>query len=159
MSLTAENIMTTNVRTAKPDDTVAKVAALLSDHNISAVPVCDAEGIVVGMVSEGDLIEPVGTTKSSKRTWWLQMLAEGENLAPSFLDCIKVENRRVADLMVSPAITSSPDATLSELADLLVRNRIKRLPIIRDRKLVGIVSRADLIRVFARTPDAIMEAL
>jgi CBS domain-containing protein len=151
--------MTTNVVTAKPDDTVAKVARLLSDHDISAVPICDAAGAVVGMVSEGDLIGPVGTTSSTKRSWWLNLLAEGTDLAPSFLDSIKVENRRVSDLMVTPVITAAPSMTVPELADLLMKYHIKRLPVVSDGKLVGIVSRANLIHAFARTPDAIAEGL
>jgi CBS domain-containing protein len=151
--------MTRNVMTAKPDDTVAKVARLLSDHGISAVPVCDAAGAVVGMVSEGDLIGPVGTTSSTKRSWWLNLLAEGTDLAPSFLDLIKVENRRVADLMVTPVITAAPSTTVPELADLLMKYHIKRLPVVSGGKLVGVVSRADLIHAFARTPDAIVESL
>jgi CBS domain-containing protein len=151
--------MTRNVVTAKPDDTVTKVARLLSDHGISAVPVCDAAGAVVGMVSEGDLIAPVGTTSSTKRSWWLNRLAEGTDLAPSFLDSIKVENRRVADLMVTPVITAAPSMTVPELADLLMKYHIKRLPVVSGGKLVGIVSRADLIHAFARTPDAIVESL
>ena len=159
MSLTAADIMTRNVVTAKPDDTVAKVARSLSDRGISAVPICDAMGAVVGMVSEGDLIAPVGATRSTKRSWWLNLLAEGTDLAPSFLDCIKVENQRVGDLMVAPVVTVLPTATIPELADLLTKHRIKRLPVVSDGKLVGIVSRADLVDAFARTPEAVVEAL
>jgi CBS domain-containing protein len=159
MSLTAADIMTRNVVTAKPNDTIAKVARSLSDRGISAVPICDALGAVIGMVSEGDLIAPVGATRSTKRSWWLNLLAEGTDHAPSFRDCIKVENQRVGDLMVAPVVTAPPTATIPELADLLMKHHIKRLPVVSDGKLVGIVSRADLIDAFARTPDAIVEAL
>jgi CBS domain-containing protein len=159
MSLTAADIMTRNVVTAKPDDTIAKVARSLSDHGISAMPVCNATGAVIGMVSEGDLIAPVGTSSSTKRSWWLNLLADGTELAPSFLDCIKVENRRVGDLMVTPVITATPSTTIPELADLLMKHHIKRLPVVSDGKLVGIVSRANLIDAFVRTPDAVVEAL
>ncbi|HVY14115.1 MAG TPA: CBS domain-containing protein [Rhodopila sp.] len=157
--LTAADIMTRSVVCAKPNDTVAIVARLLSDHDISAVPVCDASGAVIGMISEGDLIAPVGEQNIARRTWWLGLLADGMDLAPSFLDCIKVENRSVGDLMVSPVITASPETTVPQLADLLVKHHVKRLPIVKDGKLVGIVSRADLVQAFARTPDAIVEAL
>ena len=156
MSLTAEDIMTRNVRIANPDDSVAKIARLLSDHDISALPVCDSQGVVIGVVSEGDLIEPEGF---SGRAWWLSMLAEGENVGLSILDYIKVQDRRVVDFMVAPAITAAPETTIADLAKLLVQNRIKRLPIVRDKKLVGVVSRADLIWAFVRTPDFIAEAL
>jgi CBS domain-containing protein len=151
--------MTTSVKTARPDASVAEVARVLSDNEISAVPVCDAEGQVLGMLSEGDLLRPVGKESVTKRAWWLNLLAEGTDLAPSFMECISVENQRARNLMVGPVITASPDATLPDLADLLVRHHIKRLPILRNGKLVGIVSRADLIRALARTPDAVAEAL
>jgi CBS domain-containing protein len=159
MSLTAADIMTTKVRTVRPDASVAEIARLLSDNEISAVPVCDERGQVLGMLSEGDLLRPVGQEHAVKRAWWLNLLAEGTDLAPSFLECISVENQRAKNLMVGPAITALEDTTVPELADLLVRHHIKRLPILRDGKLVGIVSRADLVRALARTPDAVAEAL
>jgi CBS domain-containing protein len=159
MSLCAADIMTTKVKTVRPDASVSEIARLLCDNEISAVPVCDAHGQVLGMLSEGDLLRPVGKEHATKRAWWLNLLAEGTDLAPSFLECISVENQRAHNLMVGPAITASPDTTVPELADLLVRHHIKRVPILRDGKVVGIVSRADLVRVLARTPDAIAEGL
>jgi CBS domain-containing protein len=81
MSLIATDIMTREVITAHPDDTVAKIARVLCDHGISAVPICDAHGGVLGMLSEGDLIRPFGKEPASKRAWWLTLLAEGTDLA------------------------------------------------------------------------------
>jgi CBS domain-containing protein len=159
MTLTAADIMTKKVVTAHPEDTVAKVARLLSDHLISAVPVCDAEGSVLGMLSEGDLIRPFLTQNDTKRAWWLNLLAEGTDLAPSFLEFLRVENHPARELMVTPAITAAPDTPLSALADLLIRHHIKRLPVVRNGRLVGIVSRADLVHAIARTPDTIVEAI
>ena len=159
MALTAADIMTKNVKTARPDASVAEVARVLSEHDISAVPVCDADGQVLGMLSEGDLLRPVGQESTTKRTWWLNLLAEGTDLAPSFLECISVQNQRARNLMSGPVITASPASSVAELADLLVRHHIKRLPILQAGKLVGIVSRADLVRALARTPDAVAEAL
>jgi CBS domain-containing protein len=159
MTLTAADIMTTKVVTARTDDGVAKVARLLGDREISALPICDADGGVVGMLSEGDLIQPFEKEGVSKRAWWLNLLANGADLAPSFLECLRVENHLARDLMVTPVITASPDTSVQELADLLARNHIKRLPILCDGKLVGIVSRADLVHAIARTPDAVAEAI
>lgn len=159
MTLTAAGIMTTKVVTARPEDSVAKVARLLSEHEISAVPVCDPQGGVLGMLSEGDPMRPFGKETAIKRAWWLNLLADGTDLAPSFLECLRVENRPARELMVAPVITASPDSSVSELAELLARHHIKRLPILRDGKLVGIVSRADVVRAIARTPDAVAEAL
>ena len=111
------------------------------------------------MLSEGDLMRPFGKEKASKRAWWLSLLAEGTDLAPTFLESVKVENHRAHELMVTPVITAPPDATVPELADLLGRHHIKRLPILRDGKLIGIVSRADVVRAIAQTPDEIAEAI
>jgi CBS domain-containing protein len=159
MTLTAADIMTTKVITARPEDSVAKVARLLSDHGISALPICDSQGVVLGMLSEGDLILPFGKENATKRAWWLNLLADGTDLAPDFLECIRVENHPARDLMVTPVLTAKPDTTLPELADLISRHHVKRLPILRDGKLVGIVSRADLVTAIAVTPDAIAESL
>ncbi|MFL5256416.1 MAG: CBS domain-containing protein [Rhodopila sp.] len=157
MSLTAADIMTKTVLTAKPDDTVAAVAKLLSEHDISAVPVCDANGAVIGMVSESDLLTPVGTESTARRSRWLTLLAEGTDFAADFVEYIGMGNRRIGDLMVKPVITAAPDTGVPQLADLLVRHHVKRLPIVQDGRLVGLVSRADLIRAFARDPDAVVE--
>jgi CBS domain-containing protein len=159
MELTVADIMTKNVKTARSNDSVAAVAKILSDNDISALPVCDDQGVVVGMLSEGDLLRPVGKANAAKRAWWLNLLAEGTDLAPSFLESLRVENRPAHELMVSPAITTTPQASIPEVADLLVNHRIKRLPVVEGGKLIGIVSRADLIRVLAKTPDAIADLL
>jgi CBS domain-containing protein len=159
MSLTAAVIMTQPVKTVRPNASVAEIARLLSENAISAVPVCDDEGQVLGMLSEGDLLRPVGSDSRTRRAWWLNLLAEGTDRAPSFLDCISAENQQARHLMVTPAITASVEASVPELAALLVRHGIKRLPIMQDGKLVGIVSRADLVKVLARTPDTIAEAI
>jgi CBS domain-containing protein len=111
------------------------------------------------MLSEGDLIRPFGKEPASKRAWWLHLLADGTDLAPSFLECIKVENHPARDLMVTPVITATEETTVPELADLIGRHHIKRIPIVRDGKLVGIVSRADVVRAIAQTPEAVTEAL
>ncbi len=94
-----------------------------------------------------------------KRAWWLNLLADGTDLAPAFLESIKVENHQARDLMVTPVISAWPDTSVPELADMLSRHHIKRVPILRDGKLVGIVSRADLVTAIARTPDAVEEPI
>jgi CBS domain-containing protein len=157
MPLTAADIMTRDVITAGPDASVAAIAKLLNDHSISAVPVCDARGKLLGMISEGDLMRPFGAEHALKRAWWLNVLAEGTDLAPIFLDYIRLDQRCARDLMTTPVITAPEDANLHEVADLLAGHRIKRVTIVRDGRPVGIVSRTDLVRVMARLPDAIAE--
>ncbi len=150
MSQTAADIMTRAVVTAGPNDPVGKVAKLLSDHGISAVPVCDAQGSLLGMLSEGDLMRPFGAENALKRDCWLTLLAEGTELAPAFLDYIKLDRRTARDLMVSPVITAPDTASVHELADLLSQHAIKRVPILHGSKMVGVVSRADVIRALAK---------
>jgi CBS domain-containing protein len=138
---------------------VGDVAKLLTDHEISAVPVCDEQGKPLGMVSEGDLMRPFGKENSLKRAWWLNLLAEGTELAPAFADYVRFDNRKARDLMVAPVITAPADASVPEVADLLARHRIKRVPVVRDGRLIGIVSRADVVRALANTPDDVVEPI
>jgi CBS domain-containing protein len=156
--LDAASIMTRSVITARPDDTVAHVARLLSDNNISAVPVCDASGALLGMVSEGDLMRPFIAENVRRRAWWLALLADGTDLAPEFLEYVRLDQHSVADLMTTHIVSAREATDVTELADMLVHHRIKRVPVLRDGKLVGIVSRADVIRAIARSPGAIVEA-
>jgi len=155
--LDAASVMTRNVVTARPEDTVARVARLLTHHRISAVPICDQSGTVLGMVSEGDLMRPYINSNLQRRAWWLTLLADGTELAPEFLEYVRLDRHQVGDLMTKPAITASESTSVTELAELLAKHRVKRLPIVRDGKLVGIVSRADVIRTIARSPEAVVE--
>lgn len=155
--LDAASIMTRNVVTARPTDTVAHVARMLAEHGISAVPVCDDSGALLGMVSEGDLMRPFIDTNVKRRAWWLALLADGTDLAPEFLDYVRLDRHEVGDLMTKPVITANETTSVTELAEQMVQHRIKRLPIVREGKLLGIVSRADVIGAIARSPDAVTE--
>lgn len=157
MTLEAAAIMTPAVITVRPDETVARVAEMLTQHGISAVPVCDGEGRLVGMISEGDLMRPFGHENALRRDWWLNLLAEGTELAAEFLDYIRLDRHRASDLMSRTVISAPPTASVGEIADLLARHRIKRVPIVSDDRLVGIVSRADIVRTLAREPEAAAE--
>ncbi|MDE2580295.1 MAG: CBS domain-containing protein [Rhodospirillales bacterium] len=150
MLLDAAAIMTRVVITVGPDDTVSKVAETLTGHGISAVPVCEADGTLVGMISEGDLMRPFGQANALRRDWWLNLVAEGTELSKEFVDYIQLDRRRARDLMTRTLITAPDTASLGELADLLSRHHVKRVPILRDGKLVGIVSRADIVRAVAQ---------
>jgi CBS domain-containing protein len=157
MSLEAADIMTRNVVTIPPDATVAQAAAKMAQHGVSALPVCDASGKVVGMLSEGDLMRAFGEKHANRREWWLTLLAEGEKLAPEFVDYLRSDHRRASDLMTRNVITASETTSLPQIADLLSEHRIKRVPIVRDGILVGVVSRADIIRQVAKRPEAVVE--
>jgi CBS domain-containing protein len=159
MSIDAASIMTTEVIAAGPGDTVAQVARLLAMNQISGVPVCDGDGNLLGMLSEGDLLRPFTTEIETRRAWWLRLLAEGTDLAPEFLNYVREDQRRAKDLMVTPVITVTERTSVREIADLMMRHHIKRVPVLRDGKVVGIVARADLVRAIASSPDALSEPL
>jgi CBS domain-containing protein len=149
MADTAAAVMTRNVISVQPDAGIAEVAGTLAKHSISAAPVVDASGILLGIISEGDLLRPFSGKAQTRRAWWLEMLAEGERLAPEFLDYISMDRHTAADLMTHKPITAYESTRLSDIADLLITHHIKRVPILRGETLVGIVSRADLVRAFA----------
>ena len=139
----ARNILSTPVISVTPDATVQEVAALLLRHRISAVPVIDERAGLVGIVSEGDLLHRTENgTADRPRSWWRRMLASEEDLAAEY---IKSHARRVRDVMTRPVVTVDADEPLQAVADRLEKNRVKRLPVLRDGKVVGIVSRADLL--------------
>ena len=94
MSVDAASIMTRKVITVGPDATVAEVAGVLAKNEISAVPVCDRDGALVGILSDGDLMKPFGAANEMRRAWWLGILAEGTDLAPEFLDYIRLDQKR-----------------------------------------------------------------
>jgi CBS domain-containing protein len=142
-------MMTSAVVSVAPDTPAREVAKLLLDHGISAVPVVDGAGAPIGMVSEGDLIGRDPTDRQARRDWWLTLFAEGETLHPEFLTTMRQSERRAADVMTAPVVTVGENTEIAEIAKLLSAYRIKRVPVIHDGRIVGIVSRADLVRALA----------
>jgi CBS domain-containing protein len=145
----ARDVMTPAVRSVNPDTPVREVAKILRDHGISAVPVVDEACTPIGMISEGDLIGRDEADREARRDWWLNLLADGEMLNPDFLASLRPLERRARDLMSAPLITVGEETEISEIARLLTAHRIKRVPVLRDGRIVGIVSRADLVRALA----------
>lgn len=142
----ARELMTTEVTVVPPDMPARKIALVLLDGGISAVPVVDATGALIGMVSEGDLLGRRQDVRGQRREWWLTILAEGEPLNPDFLAHLRSTELTARDLMSAPVVTVSETTEAVEIAELLSSYRIKRVPVVRDGKIVGIVSRADLVR-------------
>ena len=142
----ALDVMVRDVVTVKPDDTVAEAVRLLAEHDVSALPVVDDEENVVGVISEADLVhrEEIGTDKH--RPWWLEAVTPASTLAEEFA---KSHGRRVDEVMSTDVVSASEDTPLGEIATLLERHRIKRVPILRSGKLVGVVSRSNLIQALA----------
>jgi len=144
--MNASAVMVSDVITVKPDDTVQDVAGLLLVNRISAAPVVDDSGKMVGIVSEGDLLRRGENRTEHERPWCLKLLMGREFLAAEF---IKEYGRKVADVMTREAISAEPDTPVTDIATLLERHRIKRVPIVQNGKIVGIVSRANLIQALA----------
>lgn len=148
----AKDVMTTGVATVSPDAPIEDAAKLLLERGISAAPVVDARGRVVGIVSEGDLVRRAETGTEPRRSWWLALLAGRDEQAAEY---IKTHGRTVRDVMTRDVISVGDRIPLERIATLLERQRIKRVPVIRGGKLVGIVSRANLLRgLAARKPAA-----
>ena len=146
----AKDVMTTNVITVDPDMSVRDLAALLSERGISGAPVVDSLGRMVGIVSEGDLLHrtELGTEKRNerRRSWWLEHYASG--LAQ---DYVKSHGRTVKDIMTRNVITVMEETDLADVATLLETQRLKRLPVMHDGQIVGIISRSNLVRALGAT--------
>ena len=148
--LTAGNVMTRDPVTVTADTSLRHVAKLLARHHISGVPVIDADNHIVGMVTENDLLQ-WSDKPGERQAWWLDMLAEGYDLSPDWLDSIQTEREMVRAVMKSDIVSVSEDSPVFEVAKILVAKAIKRVPVVRDGRLVGIVSRADLVGALARS--------
>ena len=149
--MNAIDVMTKNVVSVEPETPTRAVAKLLLDKSISGVPVVDATGAAIGMVSESDLIGREINRRASSRVWWLEMLAEGENLATEFLEHLRADDRPVREVMRAPVVSVAEDTPVQAIAEILQEHRIKRVPVLRNGRVVGIVSRADLVRALAQT--------
>ena len=144
--LTAADVMTTDVITVTPETPVRDIAKLLYTMRISGVPVVDPNRAVIGLVSEGDLMKHVDVIGEQRRSWWLTLFV-GESMLAH--DYAKTHGRRAQDVMTSEVITVMPTASLAEIASTLERNRIKRVPVVQDGRLVGIVTRGNLLQALA----------
>ncbi|MFM0055306.1 CBS domain-containing protein [Paraburkholderia phytofirmans] len=146
----ASDVMTSNVISVTPEMTVREVARIFVDNGISGAPVVDADGHVVGMISEGDLLRrtEIGTDERT-RTSWLDFWSASQEAR----DYIKTHAVKVRDVMTADVVTVQPETQLGEVAGILETRRIKRVPVTNAGRLVGIVSRANLVQALASIPD------
>jgi CBS domain-containing protein len=144
----ARDIMVTNVIAVGPEASVQQAAEILFKNRISALPVVDEDGELIGMISEGDLARRAELETDDRRSWWLEIFARKskERLA---IEYVKSHARRVKDLMTRTVITARPGTSVRDIAALLEKNRIKRVPIVAKGRVVGIVSRANLVQALA----------
>lgn len=151
----ARDVMSTPVITVTEDASVSDVARLLLRHGISGVPVLGADGRLVGIVSEGDLVRRVESGTEREPSWWLRVFGDTEE---HVRDYVKTHGRRVGDVMSRKVTTVREDAAIAEIAELLERERIKRVPVVRGNEVVGIVSRANLLHALASMPTQVAQA-
>jgi len=142
----ARDVMVRAVATTTPETTVEKVARLMINLRISGVPVLDKNGQLVGIVTEGDMLRRAETGTERRRSRWSEWFSANSLLAAEY---IKSHARRVEDIMTREVVSVGELATLAEIADLMETKRIKRVPVVHEGKIVGIISRADLLQVLA----------
>lgn len=143
----ARDVMTANVISVSPSSSVRSVARTMLLNRISAVPVIDDEQKLVGIVSDDDLLQRLET--GARRAWWRGLLDCPESQA---LEYVKSHGQQAQDVMTPAVVTVDEDTSASKIAEIFYRERIKRVPVMRGTRLVGVVSRADLLRAIVTAP-------
>ena len=144
--MTVAELMSHNVIAIARDAPLSQAVQMMLDHSVSGLPVVDAEGQVVGMLTEGDLLRRAETGTEGKTGWFTALFSLGRQ-ADHY---IQTHGRRIRELMTPDVITVLADAPLEDAVALMQRHGIKRLPVVSDGRLVGIVSRADFVRALQR---------
>ncbi len=142
----AADVMTRNVISVPPDATVADAVELMLGRGISGLLVVDASGMLAGIVTEGDLLrrDELGTQR--RRSWWLRLIASPGRQAADFT---RAHGRKVADVMTRDVLSVAADAPLTDIVALMEEHRVKRVPVLEGDRVVGVVSRADLLRALS----------
>ena len=146
----ASDVMTTGVITVSPETPILDVAHLLLDRRISAVPVVKKDGSLLGIVSEGDLIHRHENRTERTMRWWQALIETSGDAARAYT---RAHGRHARDVMTEKVQTVTEDTPLSDIADLLEAHRIKRVPVMRGGRVVGIVSRANLLQALVARPE------
>ncbi len=149
----ALDIMTREVVAASPDTPVRDVAKLMIDHHISGVPVIDA-GKLVGIISENDLLRRIELGTEKTRSRWLQFLTSDDTLLAEY---VHARGPQARDVMSMDVVTVPPDAPVAAIAEIMASRHIKRIPVVEGGKVVGIVSRANLVQALATIAPALPE--
>jgi CBS domain-containing protein len=142
----AHQIMTRQVITVGPDTTIVEAAATMLQNHISGLPVVDASGKLVGIVSEGDFIRRAEIGTQRKHGRWLTFLLGPGSAAGDF---VREQGRKVGEVMTKEPFTVTEDTSLEDIVDLMEKNNVKRLPVTRGDRIVGIVSRSNLLQAVA----------
>jgi CBS domain-containing protein len=142
----AHQIMTRQVITVGPDTTIVEAAGLMLQNHVSGLPVLGAGGKLIGIVSEGDFIRRVEIGTQRKRSRWLRLLLGPGGAATDF---VHERGRKVGEVMTPEPFTVTEDAQLEDIVELMEKNHVKRLPVMRGEGMVGIVSRSNLLQAVA----------
>jgi CBS domain-containing protein len=146
----AIDVMTLGAVTVRDEASVPEAARLMLQYGISGLPVVDAASRLVGFITEGDFLRHIETETGRQRPRWFEFLLSPGRLADEY---VHSHSRKVREVMTRQVVTVAEETPVDEIVRLMERHPIKRVPVIRDNKVVGIVSRANLLRGFARQPD------
>lgn len=146
-AMKAEDVMTQYVTSVGPDDAVSKVIRIMLQNEISGLPVLDEHGRLIGMITEGDLLRRVETGTQRRRARWIEFFMGPGRSAEEY---VRSHGRRVSELMTQDPVSVTEDTPLQDVVTLMEKRRIKRVPVVRGDKVVGIVSRANLLHALAR---------
>ena len=148
-AMTAGELMTPSIVTVRPETSLREAIRQMLQGGFSGMPVVDKKGMVIGMLTEGDLIR--WTEQQSPRArWWLDMLADGYELSSEFMGAIRGEHAKVHAAMTTEIVGVSEDTPARNVATLLAERGIKRVPVLRDGKAVGIITRRDLVKALLK---------
>lgn len=151
-SLRARDLMTTEVVTVPPATPATSLARLLAERGISAAPVTDPEGRLLGIVTEADLLRRLAGAENKPAGWLRGLFRNPDRQAERYA---KTHGMEARDVMTEEVVAVEPDATAEHCARVMEERGIKRLPVVRDGRLVGLVSRADLLRAVLEPPARI----
>jgi CBS domain-containing protein len=152
----ARDVMTTKLITIGETATVQEAARLMSENHVGALPLLDEQGRLVGLLSEADLLHRQEIGTQVIRPWWLEAVTPASTLAAEF---VQARGTAAGELMSREVVSAAPSAPLSEIAALMERHRVKRIPIVEDGRLVGVVSRANLVQGLASVPTHVGETV
>jgi len=143
----AKDVMTSPVISIEPDASIMQAVRILLQRHISGLPVIDPKGGLIGIVTEGDFLRRAETGTQRRRSRWLEYLIGPGRLADEYT---RAHGRRVSEIMTADPLTITEDTPLDEIVRLMEKHQIKRLPVVRDQHVVGIVSRANLVHALER---------
>ena len=140
--MNAADAMTKEIVTVNSEANVLEAARLMLQHRVSGLPVVDAGGKLVGMLTEGDLLHRAETGTERRRSRWLEMLVGPGRVADEYTHA---HARKVGEIMTTPVVSVTPDTPLEKVVETMEHRKIKRVAVVQGGRMVGLVSRSDLL--------------